>query len=186
MEDKRNIAYTFLERKCTFLGLTPMILVCFLILALAGCNAGMESSINDEMMLPESSEGWPVNLLPREEIPDWLNAKIDELVKLHGPSSPDPEGLYIVFTGSYEKRTVYFILNGWSSCFPCEIYDENGKKINSEISGIKDWVVIWEMLGGVITTNQVTTRSAMNEDFYVFLFRPCMLVPDWYGKGDVF
>ena len=97
----------------------------------------------------------------RENLPEWLNERIDVLIKFYGEEHK--WGTAKIFQGEWNKRTVYYIVDPLSSCGFCEIFFENGEKVEFKtpgsfdifkpetfLLGSKNWIIIFQIVDGVL------------------------------------
>ena len=87
--------------------------------------------------------------ISKGSLPEWLVIKINEY-----ESFIDTGNYVEFFRGEWNKRTVYYIYNHFSSCLLCELYYENGEKVdfafNNELLSnffetSKNWVVLYKI-----------------------------------------
>ena len=89
----------------------------------------------------------PMIDVPIESLPAWLVSKINEYEAMYGENSI---ACVKIFRGTLKKQTVYFIFNVNSSCLLCEVYYDDGNKIDYfDSSGLaaesKNWVLIYKI-----------------------------------------
>ena len=115
----------------------------------SGCSQKNEAPTfdDDTRTFPQKINEAPVNLLSKEELPEWLQAKLDFLT----PDIPQPLKF---FRGVWNQNVVYYLVY-LNNCAMCEIYYESGEKINWAVqdghnyekfcSESKDWVLIYRV-----------------------------------------
>jgi len=126
------------------------------ILILVGCNDKKELiDTNGCDTFSEKLQSSTVDIYEKSDIEGWLSTKIDEI------ENENSKNIAIVkvkiYQGLWNKQTVYFITNGLSSCFFCEVYYENGEKIdfstknnsNDFCNKSKNWKLIYEYGNGI-------------------------------------
>ena len=118
-----------------------VVLVAFLF----GCQSdeASKSSQIDEETLSKNLESAPVALVPLEQLPEWLQKRVnrykdDPIVDLH------------IYKGEWKKKTIYLYKNDYQNTVTGVPYYENEEPVSMEefylVLNI-DWVLIWYQLG---------------------------------------
>jgi hypothetical protein len=130
-----------------------LLLIALLLTGLAGC--GKEEK-NNEMNYIQAFQtklqSAPLTELSENSFPEWLLFKIREV-----ENEPSSMTGVKIFKGKWRNQVVYFVRNLLSSCVFCDIYLENGAKVElldeNDIKDFcitsKDWEKIYEY--GVLT-----------------------------------
>jgi len=117
-----------------------------------GCSENKETKVIDTDTFLNNLKKAPNFNISKENLPEWLVVKINEIEIIN---SRDICCIKIrIFQGEWEKQTVYFIVNSFSSCIFCDTYYEDGKKIEFPDDGGKksnefmteshQWKIIYE------------------------------------------
>jgi len=103
-----------------------LILLILLFIAI-GCSENKET--NDEFL--NILKKAPSAKVSKENLPEWLIVKINEIEAIY---SKDVSIVKVrIFKGEWEKQTVYFINDNLSSCIFCNVYYEDGKKLDFSV-----------------------------------------------------
>ena len=164
---KNIIKNPFAKRKGTVTMLCIVCTVFFIAMLLAnGCNEKAEQKKMDEETFNKNLESVPFVSVPKEDLPEWLNEKIDRLIEDY-VGKPHPlrgmEKQASVYRGEWKKQKVYLIQSIYSSC-PCCFLDENGEPIsftppittsnNNDLENLlpesTNWEVIFQIIQGKI------------------------------------
>ncbi len=119
-----------------------------------GCDSGKEKEEPvDERSFQEKLDSAPVEIAPRETLPDWLNDEIDEIEQwpYMGPTAKS-----LVFKGEYNRQVVYYIYNWYDSNQFSRLFYENGEDVRRTVvdwngagrddfyATSKNWTVIYD------------------------------------------
>jgi hypothetical protein len=91
----------------------------------------------------------PSNIFSKENLPEWLIIKIDEIEHTH---SNDITIVNVrIFKGNWKTQVVYYIKNTLKSCLLCDVFYEDGEKIifSGEAEMIDDFYITsecWEVI----------------------------------------
>ena len=144
----------------------------------------------------ENFYGAPVAIVSKEDLPEWLQEKIEYLWDTYILRHTYRHEKLEIFRGEWNKRTIYHLWHTLSSN-NAEIYYEDGNRIvfscNINDGGLlvgtfmsewKNWELIYQIAGGVVT--EQSTKSATRkliEDRYEFPDISGM--NDWWGDPDI-
>jgi len=129
------------------------LILIFLVVFLFGCKSDDASNSEkiDEDSLSYNIHSAPVSIVPKEDFPEWLQAKIDYQWE-HYVVNPIHKSWLVIFKGEWNKRTVYHLWHVLSSdC--AEIYYDDGTKPLFGTPVIPDinWVLIYLIYDGVVS-----------------------------------
>ena len=147
-----------------------------------GCKENKESTKMNEETFLKNLESAPVDLVPVETLPEWLQERIIHFEKLSSFTA-------YIYKGEWENQTIYLDKNNFQSFLggvpyyengePIFSYDEDGEKLFSESlvesfrSSSKNWVLIWKK-EGLLPNSELSYSRA--KDKYEF--------PDISGMND--
>ena len=82
--------------------------------------------------------------VPKENFPEWLVVRINDYYETRPPSIFKA----MIYKGKWNKQTIYFILDTFSSCL-CDFFTENGERISeNNLSALRitseNWLLIYE------------------------------------------
>ena len=141
----------------------------------SGCNEkGKEHIIIDEFAFFEILGSAPFVTVPKEDLPEWLQQRIERW-------ESGENYIARIFRGKWNGRVVYFIRTPFQSCPFCDISYENGERLvweeRDEIlkftSTSKDWVKIYQIgpdvAFGVVPKNALSDIARLSvEDKFEF------------------
>jgi len=141
--------------KSTVATIASLCIVCTVFIAMllsSGCNQKVESSNIDDRSCFEKLNDAPVALVPKEELPKWLNEMIElyEGKTEQGMGIPSPARFY---RGIWNGGVTYFISCLYHNCPFCYVFDGKGNNIvwtgdgddvTKFCSASKDWVLIYQ------------------------------------------
>ena len=97
-------------------------------LTTVSCNSNdsVGNEVNDEVLAktPRLMEKSQTSLMSKEDMPEWLAAKVFELEK-----DTPPLAFYKVYQCSWKSQTVYNIHYNFSSCVLCDTYYADGSQV---------------------------------------------------------
>jgi len=174
------IKIPFDKQKGTVATLCIVCTVFIVLLMTSGCSLKGESelsSTDDRSWIQKLNEA-PVDLVPKDQRPDWLNETI-ELFETGGHLGiPSP---LTVFRGLWNEHVVYYLLN-LKNCGMCGVYYENGEEIIWAVPGLQDglnvkkfesesnnWVIIYELsLEQIVSSRKTGIARLSVKDKYEF------------------
>ena len=123
-----------------------MAIIPFMVMV-AGCNV---NKLNEEdfMTNRESEEHFYV---PKENLPEWVIVRINDYYETRRKVS--------IYKGDWNKQTVYFIMDIFSSCL-CDFFNENGERlvnnpsINIHLTS-ENWIIVYKYGDFVIDLNEL-------------------------------
>ena len=129
-----------------------LILSLLVIFALIGCKTDDLSSKIDEDTFWEKLQSAPFVVVPKEELPEWVNQIIEDLTISYVVNQP-PGTFARIYRGKWDKRTVYYITDSLSSCALC-FWDEKAQRIQLNTQKdydkfyalSKNWELIFEVV----------------------------------------
>ena len=153
------------ELKGTVVTFAAMCIVCTVFIATllsSGCNEKIEPSKIDDTTSNESQKSVANYLVPKEDLPEWLNKVIEQLCNEYaGKPFIGVNQQAAIYRGVWKERTAYWISHVFSSCMFCTQY-ENGEfvelhEIESQnfIEKIKNWDLIFEIAKGEIVSKDL-------------------------------
>ena len=136
-------------------GAKPVVLCIVSVLFFAAVSFGCKENKNEQKMDEETLlinlESAPDVIIPREDLPGWLQERIDFFETGGGTGIPQQ---LKVLRGLWNGRVVYF-LQFLSNCFSCDVFFESGERIvwtdyggNSDrfFSESKDWTLVYQVV----------------------------------------
>jgi hypothetical protein len=116
------------------------------VLVAIGCSDSNDSKATDDIEFLNALESAGVADLPEGSLPEWLVIKINEIETLW-KDNPDAAKIKI-YRGEWMERIIYFIHDLYASCGTCDLYYEDGKKINFSTNFYttsKNWILIYKL-----------------------------------------
>jgi len=137
--------------KCKLL--KPM-LSCLLLFLFIQCSKNKEEKDSYTFYSTEWLKSSPKVNVNKKDLPEWLVKRINEYDKFVAPVD-----CIKFFRGNWNNETVYYIYSVLNSCIFCELYYENGNKVelyfsedpdlsdklsNDFFEKSKSWVILYE------------------------------------------
>jgi hypothetical protein len=108
-----------------------------------GCsNSDIDSKKNDVDEFYNQLKSSPSSFISKENLPKWLIDRINDYYEIRPPSFCK----VLIYKGNWNKQTVYFIIDTFSS-FLCDFFTENGERIVNMSdcrATSKNWILIYE------------------------------------------
>ncbi len=95
-----------------------------LCMGIMGCEEDKKSNFEETFI--STIQKVKVDIVEKNSLPNWLRNKVEELESNIDLSTTEIK----VFQGKWKSQKMYFILNNLSSCVFCEVYNNEGIKIN--------------------------------------------------------
>ena len=118
-----------------------------------GCKTTNEGQKIGDGVLFDKLDSAPKKNVPKENLPEWLVARINEQYETRPPEICK----VIVYKGEWNKQTVYFIMDTFSSCL-CNFFTKDGGRIDNLTdlrTTSKNWIIIYEYGDFVIDLNEL-------------------------------
>ena len=151
---------------------------------LFGCKENKDEQKMDEERFLKDLESAPVAIVPKEDLPEWLQAMI-EFDWEHYVVNPAHKSWLEIYRGEWNKRTVYHYCHAFSSN-NAEIYYDDGTKTLFETTTVPDinWVLVYQIYDGVVT--EPGTKSAYRKSIGdKYEFPDISKMNDWWGDPDI-
>jgi hypothetical protein len=102
-----------------------------------------DTPTTDNNTFLEHLESAPYEDISKESLPKWLVIMINNNIE----KRPSSIGAVKIYKGEWNKQTVYFIMDTFSSCI-CDFYTETGERIMDSISELyeecKNWILVYK------------------------------------------
>ena len=170
-------------------GIAAMLLC--MVTIICGCSVDQEApQVNYEDTFLKNLEAAPFVDVPREDLPEWLNERIDKLIlEFVGKPLTGAYKTAEVHRGKWNDQTVYHVWTVFSSCLFC-IYNENGEQIVLSVdvfnpkhffSESNGWELIFKIVKGEIV-GEASTKIRMSD--YTAKITDKFEFPDISGMND--
>ena len=122
-------------------------IVSLFLLVTVGCSNDKDNfTVNTEEEFLNEIVNAPQNIVPKEELPEWLSDYIEKL-----SDTPPELSKLKVYMGIWKGTSVFFIYNMVNSCLFCDVFYEDGNRIewehqndiNEFMTNSKDWICIY-------------------------------------------
>ncbi|MCL2436348.1 MAG: hypothetical protein FWD09_09480 [Lentimicrobiaceae bacterium] len=121
-----------------------------------GCSKKAETSneiSNETIYVYQFGYSVPVAIVPKEELPEFLRESIDYFSGIYDEKPMICGATVEFFRGKWNKRTVYYFYNSYSSCAFCEVFYSDGTRLDwSKGDNFEDfwskstnWVLIYQI-----------------------------------------
>jgi hypothetical protein len=171
--------------KGTVAAVATLCIVCAVFIATllaSGCKERESSSTIDDATLLKNIDNAPVAIVPKGDLPEWLQAKIEYQWE-HYVTNPIPKSWLVILRGEWNKHTFYHFWHALSSD-NAEVYYEDGTKPSFFPNEIKNWVLIYKIFDGVVV--EPGTKSAYSKTIEdKFKFPDISKMNDWWGNPDI-
>ena len=154
-----------------------------MVLVFFGCKEDKEAQKMDEEALLKELASAPVAIVPKEDLPEWLQAKIEYLWELY-VVRPSHKSWLVIYRGEWNKRTVYHLWHSSSSNCAEIYYDDGTKPLFGTMIPNLNWVLVYQIVDGVVT--EPGTKSANRKSIGdKYEFPDISGINDWWGDPDI-
>ena len=117
-----------------------LILLCMTI----SCSKNDDQKATDIDVFTNQLKSAPSAYIRKENLSEWLVVRINDYYEKRPPSICK----VLIYKGEWNKQTVYFIIDTFSSCL-CDFFTEDGERISdNNLSALriisKNWLLIYE------------------------------------------